>query len=267
MQLRGPEVVLMGRMFGVVLAAVSLHAKPVLALSAKETRDLVALIDSRQNNVGDYNSTAFLDQKQKHGGSKAVEAEIYRRDKDETLMIVFTKPKTEAGKGYLRVDKNLFSYDPTLGKWDRQTDRVAIAGTDSRRADFDASRLAKEYTAEYVKDEVLGKIPTYQLKLTAKSGLDVVAPILLLWVDKESKNLLKRQEKAQSGKLLRTIYFPAWDQVYSKQKEADLYVIKEMRVFDEVEKGNSTTVLIKNVRLKPLEKNIFTKAWLESRSK
>ena len=34
---------------------------------------------------------------------------------------------------------------PTVGKWERRTERERIAGTDSRRADFDESRLAEEY--------------------------------------------------------------------------------------------------------------------------
>ena len=33
---------------------------------------------------------------------------VYRRDADDKLMILFTKPKGEAGKGYLRLDKNLW---------------------------------------------------------------------------------------------------------------------------------------------------------------
>jgi hypothetical protein len=40
-----------------------------------------------------------------------------------------------------------------------------------------------------------------------------------------------------------------------------------MRFFDEIEKGNSTLVLIKEIDLRPLEANLFTKAWLEARSR
>jgi hypothetical protein len=34
-----------------------------------------------------------------------------------------------------------------------------------------------------------------------------------------------------------------------------------------VEKANSTIVVLKSVDLRPLEANIFTKAWLESKSR
>jgi hypothetical protein len=40
-----------------------------------------------------------------------------------------------------------------------------------------------------------------------------------------------------------------------------------MRFFDEVEKGNSTLMLIRRVDLRPVNTNTFTKAWLEAKSR
>ena len=88
-----------------------------------------------------------------------------RRDADEKLMLLFTKPQTEAGKGYLRIDKNLWYYDPSIGKWERRTDRERIAGTDSRREDFDQSKLAAEYDPAFEDEE---KPPVRVLKPTAR---------------------------------------------------------------------------------------------------
>jgi len=36
---------------------------------------------------------------------------------------------------------------------------------------------------------------------------------------------------------------------------------------DHTEKGNTTTVVVQEVDLKPLQPNLFTKAWLESKSR
>ena len=239
----------------------------IMALDAKSTQELVRLIDDRQRNSGDYNSVVFIDQKSKDGSAKAFEARVYRRDEDDKLMILFTKPKAEAGKGYLRVEKNLFLYEPALGKWERQTERASIAGTNSRREDYDESRLADEYDSVFVGDENLGKFKVYRLKLTAKAGIETASPIVELWVDQASKNILKRQESALSGKLLRTSYYPAWEKMFSQSKGADVYVPKEIRVFDEVEKGNGTTIVLREVKLDPLDVNMFTKAWLETQSR
>ena len=237
------------------------------SLSEKETQNLVSLVDSKQRNQGDYSSLVFIDQKEKNGISKAFEARVYRRDADQKWMILFTKPKAEAGKGYLRVDKNLFLYEPALGKWDRQTERASIGGTNSRRDDLDESRLAAEYDAKWINDETLGKFKVHHLKLSVKAGIDVASPVVELWIDVDSKNILKRQEFALSAKLMRTSYYPSWEKMFSKSKNADVFVPKEIRVFDEIEKGNSTTVVLREVKLDPLEENIFTKAWLEKQSR
>ena len=182
-------------------------------------------------------------------------------------MILMTKPKGEAGRGYLRLEKNLWSYDPNTGKWERRTERERIAGTDSRRADFDESRLAEEYTPTFEGEEKLGRFDVHKLKLEAKAGVDVAYPVVRLWVDKATSNILKRQEYALSGRLLRTSYYPRWEKLFSESKQAEVWYPKEMRFFDEVEKANSTVVLMKTVDLRPLEANLFTKAWLESKSR
>ena len=63
--------------------------------------------------------------------------------------------------------------------------------------------------------------------------------MIKLWVDKETKNVLKRQEFALSGRLLRTSYYPKWKKVYSESKGSDVWYPQEIRFYDEVEKANS----------------------------
>ena len=88
-----------------------------------------------------------------------------------------------------------------------------------------------------------------------------------MWVDVKTYNTLKVQDIAASGKLMRTSYYPKWRKLYSESKKADIWFPKEMRIFDEVEKSNRTIIMIRKPNLKPLPANIFTKAWLESKSR
>jgi hypothetical protein len=115
--------------------------------------------------------------------------------------------------------------------------------------------------------EKLGAYTAQVMKLTGKPNIDLAFPVIKLWVDKETKNVLKRQEFALSGRLLRTSYYPRWKKTYSESKKADAWYPEEMRFYDEVEKANSTLILVKSVDMKPLEANLFTKAWLESKSR
>lgn len=237
------------------------------AIEQGEVDRLVSQVDDRQRNAGDYKGLVYIERKERNKNDTIFEAYVYRRDATDRLVILFSKPKEQAGQGYLRIDKNLFMYDPAVGKWERRTERERIAGTDSRRNDFDQSKLHEEFNAKFVGDEKLGNFGVYRLHLEQKQGLDVAFPIIELWLDQASGNVLKRQESALSGKLMRTTYYPKWNKVFSKSKGSDVYVAAEIRIFDEVEKGNTTTVLMRQVDLDPLDDSIFTKAWLEARSR
>lgn len=237
------------------------------ALEGEELVKVLKTIDERQRNSGDYKALVYIQTKEKNRDDVVMEAVSYRRDENDKLMILLLKPKKERGKGYLRIDKNLWMYDPTVGRWERRTERERIAGSDSRRSDFDESRLAEEYTPEYLGDGKLGKFEVWHLKLTEKEGADVPYPVTELWVDQKTNNILKRQDFAASGKLMRTSYTPKWKTKYSQSKKEKVWYPGEIRIYDEVEKDNSSIILIKEIDLRELPANIFTKAWLESKSR
>lgn len=236
-------------------------------LTPEGVKAAIKTLDDRQRNSGDYKALVYIERKERNKNDVVMEAVVYRRDADDKLMILFMQPKAERGKGYLRIDKNLWSYDPSVGKWERRTEREKIGGTDSRRADFDESRLADEYDAAYGGVEKLGKFQAHKVTLTAKKGVDVAYPKQVLWISASSGNILKRQEFAASGKLMRTSFTPKWVKKWSESKKAEVWAPKEIRIFDEVEKGNSTIVLMKEMDLRSLQANLFTKAWLESQSR
>jgi hypothetical protein len=243
-------------------------ATPVFAaLSQEEMVNVLKNIDEQQRNGGDYKALAFIEQREKDKELMVYEAVIYRRDIADKLMILFLRPKAEAGKGYLRLDKNLFIYDPTVGKWERRTERERIGGTDSRRADFDESRLAEEYAPTYIGLESLGRFSVHHLKLSAKPGVDVGFPVVDLWIDVKNGNVLKAQDRALSGRLMRTVYYPKWRKIMSPSKGSEVYFPKEIHIYDEVEKANQTQIVMRKIDMNALPDNIFTKAWLEAQSR
>lgn len=260
----------MNRWFPLFLLAFLCLAPLVVSgapLDDKGLQELLRSIDERQKNSGDYKMLVFIHTKEKGKDDMAFEAVVYRRDEADKFMILFLKPKSERGKGYLRIDRNLWMYDPGVGRWDRRTERERIAGTDSRRADFDGSKLSTAYVAQYVGEESLGKFKVHHIKLTAKPDADVPYPVMEIWVDVTASNILKSQEFAASGKLMRTVYTPKWMKVFSDSKGEHVWYPGEIRIFDEVEKDNSTVIVTKSVDLHALPETIFTKAWLEGKSR
>jgi hypothetical protein len=255
------------RLAAAVLLAAALAPAGAAALADPELATVVREIDERQRNQGDWKALCYMEQKEKDKTDVVYELLVYRRDQDDKQMFLFTKPRSEAGKGYLRIEKNLWLYDPSTGRWERRTERERIAGTNTRRGDLDESRLVEEYDATWEADEKLGVYGVHRILLTAKAGVDVAFPVVRLWVDQATLNVLKRQELALSGRLMRTVYQPRWRKIFSQSKKGDVWYPEEIRIFDEIEKGNATLILIKDIDLRPLEANLFTKAWLESRSR
>jgi len=258
------------RWFFLVLLFAALAVLPraaAAALTRAQLVEMLKIVDDRQKNQGDWRSLAYIEQKEKDKVAVVYEAQVFRRSADQRFMMLFLKPKASQGQGYLRVDQNLWFYDPSVGKWERRTERERIGGTNSRRSDFDESRLAEEYEPEDNGEEKLGVYTAQVMTLKGKPNLDLAFPTIKLWVDKATNNVLKRQEFALSNRLLRTSYYPKWQKIYSESKKLDVWYPQEIRFYDEVEKRNSTLILIKHVDLKPLEANLFTKAWLESKSR
>ena len=243
-------------------------SKPAAAQPSKaDVLKLLTTIDDRQRNTGDFRSTVYIEQKQKDKADVVYQATVYRRGRDQKFMLLFDKPKASQGQGYLRIDKNLWFYDPSIGRWERRTERERIAGTNSRRSDLDESRLAEEYDPSYLGEDKLGAYQAIKLKLRANPGVDSAFPVIELWLDKESSNVLERREFALSGKLIRTSYYPKWKKAFSESKRADVWYPEELRQFDEIEKANQTLIVTKEVDLRPLEDSLFTKAWLEAKSR
>src|SRR5688572_8816231 len=72
--------------------------------SAEEMVAMLATIDDRQRNSGDYHAVSYIETKQEGRSDLVYLADIYRRDENDKLVILFTRPQSEAGKGYLRID-------------------------------------------------------------------------------------------------------------------------------------------------------------------
>ena len=223
------------RMF-LLAALTALCARPAQAapLDTPQMVELLKAVDERQNSQGDYRSLIYMVQKEKDKVDVAYQAEVLRRSKDQKFIIMFLQPKSQEGQGYLRVDQNLWFYDPSVGRWERRTERERIGGTNSRRSDFDESRLAVEYDPTWVGEGKLGKYDTVQLSLKGKDGIDLAFPVVKIWVDKETKNILKREEYALSGKLMRTSYYPKWSKIFSESKGTDVWCPQEIHFFDEI---------------------------------
>jgi outer membrane lipoprotein-sorting protein len=240
---------------------------PALASAGgqESPEELLRFIDKRLSFASDYKGTVRIRELKKDGQDRLYEIQVYRRDKNRDLLFLTTRPKHLAGSGYLRIGTNLWEYAPSVGQWSRTTVRANIAGTFTCESDFDRSRLAEDYTAKDEDAEVLQGVTYRKLLLTARDGAEVPFPLLRIWVDPD-KHIVKRVGMAPSGKVLRTDLIRGYQRIKDPVSGESVFHYKEV-IETEEESGMKMVVRYEDVQLAPLDANIFTKSWLESRTR
>lgn len=226
---------------------------------------IIKELDAKTHFEGDYKAVALAHSINREKGETVQKIAIYRRDADDRLMLLFLQPKSDAGKGYLMIDKNFFSYEPSTGAWTRVSDE-RVGGSALNRANFNGFEFSNRFEGKFVGYEKLGQYEVARLTLTAKEGVDTDEAKVELWLETKDNNVLKQQDYALSGRLLRTTYRTNY-QKFSDASGREQFIPMKSIVKDEVEIGNQTTMVLEQIDTQPLAENIFTKAWLESKSR
>jgi hypothetical protein len=237
-------------------------------LAAQTTvNDLLKKLEERQKMTSDVRANVTLTQQKAGQGTKKLETEYYRRDKDDAFLIVMTGPESEKGNGYLRVEDNFWMYRKNTRTFQHINRDESIGGSDAKADDFETRTITERYEPakdssgkEILAEEKLGAIPVWKFEVKAKVH-DVDYPKKIYWLSKDNNLELKEQAFSANGTLMQTAYFPKYTQIEGK------YVPVSQMFVDEFEKGNKTIVEIYNISTAKLKDEIFTKAYLENVSK
>ncbi|MBN1308910.1 MAG: outer membrane lipoprotein-sorting protein [Chitinispirillaceae bacterium] len=247
-------------LLSIVLAATFTSAAPPIDT-------LLERLDYLYRQVSDIKAVVTLTQQKAGQGAKKFETIYYRRDSDESFLIVMTGPEAEKGNGYLRVGDNFWMYRKNTRTFQHINRDESIGGSDAHGDDFEGRLLTEMYEpakddngSDIIGEEMLGKIPVYRFEVKAKVN-DVDYPKKVYWVRKDETVMLKEASYSASGTLMQTAYFLSFTKIRGK-----LVPVKQLYV-DEFEKGNKTIVEISGISTDKLDSRIFTKAYLENLSK
>jgi outer membrane lipoprotein-sorting protein len=240
---------------------------PNTVLAAPKINDILKTIDVMSELKSDGTAKVDITQQKAGEGVKVYESIYYRRDKDDSFLIIMTAPEVEKGNGYLKQGDNFWMYRRNTRTFQHINRDESIAGTDSKGEDFESRKLMELYNpatdkagAEKITEATLGDIPVYQFDVEAKVE-DVSYPKQTYWVRKDNFLPLKTQSYSLSGTLMQTAYFLKYTTLQGK------YLWVKAIFVDEFEKGNKTVVEIKNISLQKIDDYVFTKAYLENLSK
>ncbi len=237
-----------------------------LAEDGKVTTILKA-IDSTYELRSNIRADVTVTQQKVDQGTKVIGMQYFRRDNDDSFLIVMTAPENEKGNGYLRTGDNFWMYRRNTRTFQHVNRDESIGGSDAHGEDFEQRKMIEMYEPlrgsdgkEIFTEEKLGQIPVNKFEVKAKVT-DVTYPKKIYWTRKDNNLILKEESYSASNTLMQTGYYLKYTQVDGQ------YVSIKFMFIDEFEKGNKSVIEITNIATKKLDASIFTKAYLENLSK
>ncbi|MCB9495671.1 MAG: outer membrane lipoprotein-sorting protein [Fibrobacteria bacterium] len=245
-----------------------IHTLILPILLASEPPTAARLLDSLEQQSrlrSDATATVRLTQTKAGQGARAFALRWFRRDSDESFVILMDAPEAERGNGYLRSGDHFWMYRRNTRTFQHVNRDESIGGTDARGDDFETRKLTELYAQADGKagmpvSDTLGKVPAWRFEVKAKVR-DVDYPRKVYWVSRDGWQLLKEQAWSSTGTLMQTAYYLKYQPVEGR------LVATRMLFVDEFEKGNRTMVEVDQIRTDKIPDAHFTKAWLESQSK
>jgi hypothetical protein len=167
---------------------------------------------------------------------------LFRRDEKDQVVILVLKPEARRGEGFLKVDDDLYSWQPDVG-WTHYSMKKDILDSNAKTSDLKASTLAEQYDIVASASATLGKYEAWELTLKAKTN-EVTYAWMKIYIRKDKPiRLLEKcyspADTIDQASLLQTRQYPP---KYVTVSGREMPV--ETRYVDEVNKGSKTVQTI-----------------------
>jgi outer membrane lipoprotein-sorting protein len=244
-----------------VLAALAGLALAVGAHAA-EAPDFKALLkaidDLSDFGKQDYSAVYDIVSEKPGENPSTTQIKLFRRDEHDQIVILIRKPEKQKGQGYLKIDDNVWFYDPESGNYSHSTMKENINGSQAKNSDFKKYTLADDFDVVKAEEGKLGAFEAWVLTLKS-NNVEVSYQNIRLTVRKDKPIPLKEEDFSVNDKPMRTIYYlPTYVQA------GDKLVPAKLKIVDEVNKGTQSVLTISDVYVGKLEDKYFQKTFLES---
>lgn len=214
----------------------------------------------------DFSALYTFEQETPGQGKSTKQAMVFRRDKDNTYLIVVTKPEEDKGKGYLKSGDNLWFYDPVSRRFTFTSAKDRFQNMNARNSDFTRSNLAGDYTVAGSARQKLGRFDCWMMDLQAVSD-SITFPKMKIWISDDGL-VRKTEDYSYSGQHVRTVAFPQYQQAGDRYIPHVVVIVDELRgaTINGTFVKERTTYTISRPSLQRLPDATFTKTWLEKLS-
>ncbi len=232
---------------------------------AEDFQKLLEDADSLVNYPGsDFAGQYTIVQDKPGQGRTTTIAAIFRRDSEDTYVIVIQEPSVNKGQGYLKQGRTLWFYDPESKRFNSTASTDRFQNSNARNSDFTQSTLAQDYDVVSGTEVKLGAYDCWLLELEA-NNTEVTYPKMKIWISKDGL-VRMTEDYSLSGQHLRTTAIPDY------YKIDDTYVPKRLLFVDQLRGANingkfqneRTQITIGSPSFDPLPNSVFSKSFLES---
>ena len=202
------------------------------ALAAQDPQELLGASDAIRNPGRPFSVKLTLTE---FDAGKQVDTSVlesYSRARDDggqfASIVRFLMPPRDQGKLMLRNGDDMWFFDPNTKASVRLSPQQRLLGQASN-GDVVTVNLAKDYLAklsaeEEVVDGERRRRNAYKLALTANTPTATYATVEL-WVDAENNRPIKARFFAESGRLLKTVYYRRYEQQLGKDRPTETVII------------------------------------------
>lgn len=143
-------------------------------------------------------------------------------------LAAFVSPPRDAGKLMLRHGDDMWFFDPSTKASVRLSPQQRLMGQASN-GDVMTVNFARDYTAKLLAEEEVGDgerktRKAYKLGLTAATPLATYATVEF-WVDQDSRQPIKGRFFAESGRLLKTVYYRRFQPQLGRDRPTESVII------------------------------------------
>jgi outer membrane lipoprotein-sorting protein len=240
-----------------ILAALTLAAAAAFAADTPDFKTLLAAVDANADfGTRDYSAVFTIVTQKPNEKDSLVQIRLFRRDEHNQVVWIIQKPDAQKGQGFLKVDDNIWMYDPESGKFSHSTMKEQIQNSKAKSSDLKRGSFAEDYDVTASEEGTLGKYPVWILTLTAKNN-EVSYPKLKLSIRKDKPLVLKEEDYSLSDRLMRSVLYPP------RYIELDgKTVYSQILIQDELNKGEKSQLTLSDVSVAKLPDTTFSKAFL-----
>lgn len=219
----------MKAMLRFVLAAVLVHG---LAIAAPDPQELLRSSDAVRNPGKPFKVkvtlTEFENGKQVDTSTMLTYSRANESNGQFASVVSFVQPARDAGKLLLRNGDDLWFYDPATKASVRLSPQQRLMGQASN-GDVVTVNLAKDYGAKLLAEEEVidgerRARKAIKLGLQAKGPAATYATIEL-WIDEENNRPIKGRFFAESGRLLKTVYYRRYQPQLGRDRPTETVII------------------------------------------